>query len=94
MAIKQTRRSVSISKHLYRFIMTEAARRGVSAARVIEDSLRRTQVVEHQAMRPSRGYRAVAPARVARHGRTQPSPRPSLERQMLGDGVANALGFQ
>jgi hypothetical protein len=70
--------------------MAEAATRGCSAAAVIESALRRTGMelpaVAHvesasiAKMRKGRGYAPVM--------------RPSLERQMLGDGVANALGFR
>jgi hypothetical protein len=91
MAIKQTRRTVSLSRAVYKAIMAEAARRGCSAAAVIESALRRTGMelpavahVESATIAKMRKGRGYAPVKM----------RPSLERQMLGDGVANALGFR
>lgn len=101
MAKKQTRRTVSLSRPVYDAITHEAARRQVSAAVVVEDALRLAGIdvpaVEHQtpaavaAMRAGRGYAVVA---VRPGNRLMPANRPSLERQLLGDGIANALGFE
>ena len=101
MARKQTRRSVSLNRAVYRVIMQEAARRGSSAAAVIDDALKALGLIipatthqtadEIKRMRKARGYRVVKPPRRAEGA--APIMRPSLERQLLGDGVADAMGF-
>lgn len=97
MAKKQTRKSVSLNRTVYTVLMAEAARRGVSAAVVIDSALKAlgldVPATTHQTaeeiarMRKARGYRAVSrPKEIRRY--------PSRERQVLGDELADMLGFR
>ena len=97
MARKQSRRSVSLNASVYRLLMQEAERCGVSAGAVIADGLKALGLIvpatthqtadEVRRMRKARGYRAVKPPLAVQRF-------PSLERRMLGDAAANALGFR
>lgn len=102
MARKQTRRTVSLNRGVYDAIMRAAAKRKVSAAELVVLAVRSlgVRIPKTQHMDPSavksmaraKGYSVVKPAR-----RTEGAfvrLRPSRERQLLGDGVANAMGFE
>ena len=99
MARKQTRRTVSINRLDYEAAKQEAARRGVSMAALVEAGLAAigVAVTAHTQQTPavvqkSASRRAKSVAR--RHAAT-PAPRlPSRERQLLGNEVADACGFQ
>lgn len=109
MAKKQTRRCVSMNRSIFEAAKKEAARRGLTFAAFVESALAAAgvTVVAHPQQTPTQveAHPARRAARVeARRNDTKPrqiqvqkaSPRylPSLERQMLGDGVANAHGFR
>ena len=101
MAKKQTRRAVSLNRKIYEAAKKEAARRGLTLAAFVEGALtaagvpmmeHRQQTVEHvqKQMHSVRKNERIA---ARRNGNTT-KPLASRERQMLGDGVANALGFR
>jgi hypothetical protein len=94
MAKKQSRRTVSMNRNFFEAVKKEAARRGLTLAGFVESALVAAGVpaVDHQRQTPAQV--AAHPARKAervaerRHG-----SHPSRERQLLGDGMANTLGF-
>lgn len=106
----QTRRTISMTPESYEVIKRAAAARGVPMSAIIDAALGDFTGPEVEAsvaraaaaVRPKPGrqrkpkpvvvpkpprYVAVAPPRAIRRY-------PSRERQMLGDGAANALGFR
>lgn len=98
MAKKQTRRSVSLNRSDYEAAKQEAARRGMTLTALVESGLAAVGVatVAHPQQTPelaklSASRRAES---LARRDVNTPSPRPSRERQVLGDQVADANGFQ
>lgn len=98
MAKKQTRRSVSLNRSVHAAASQEAERRGMTLAGLVELALGSIGVplVEHprQTRDQVLAHPSLAAQRVAaRRHDTKPRP-PSRERQMLGDHVADAFGFQ
>jgi hypothetical protein len=98
MAKKQSRRTVSMNRSFFEAVKKEAARRGQTLAGFVESALVAAGVpaVDHQ--RQSVAQVARHPSQKAdriadRRHDTHPVRPPSRERQVLGDGVANALGF-
>ena len=98
MAKRQSRRSVSMNRHVYEAAKKVAEERGLTLAGLVEAALAAAgvPVTSHAQQtpmqvraRPARKAERVA----ARRNDTKPAS-PSIERQMLGDGVANALGFK
>lgn len=101
MAKKQTRRSVSLNRSDYEAAKQEAARRGMTLTALVESGLAAVgvAVVAHPQQTPALAQLCAArrAASVARRAVELPSPssrRPSRERQVLGDQVADACGFQ
>jgi hypothetical protein len=92
MAKKQTRKSVSLNRSVYEAAVREAERRGVPLAGLVELALGSVGVpiVEHP--RQTRAQVAAHPRVAERRQDTKPR-RPSRERQVLGDEVADAHGF-
>lgn len=89
MARKQSRRSVSLNKSAFDAGKIEAARRGMTFSGLVEFAFREIGIVFEahpqqtpELVRESRARRAESIA-----------SRPSRERQVLGDGIANACGF-
>jgi len=87
-----------MNRSIYEAAKKEAARRGQTLAAFVESALAAADVyvVAHPQQTPAQVQ--ARPARKAEHAEAHPNetkPRhlPSLERQMLGDGVANAHGF-
>jgi hypothetical protein len=98
MAKKQTRRTVSMSRSNYEAAKKVAEERGLTLAGLVEVALAAVgvPVAPHPQQTPAqvKAHPSRKAARVtARRNDTKPH-RPSIERQMLGDGVANALGFR
>lgn len=131
MALKQTRRSVSLNRALYDAATAFAAERQITLAQLVADSLRAQGVdapeQRHMPPMPARHPKVISPHKVLRRivqlssssdavesrgggeicsreaaeptaekpkRYTAVSYRPSLERQMLGDQLANAMGFR
>lgn len=97
MAKKQTRGSVSLNRKIYDEAKREANRRGQTLAAFVEAALIAAGIptVEHP-QQPLAVARANARARrnaAQTKATRQPQPRSSPARQMLGDGVANAMGI-
>jgi len=97
MAKKQSRRTVSLNRLDHEAAKQEAARRGMTLSGLVEAALGAfgVPVVVHPQQTPAL-VRASAAGRVAGRSATEDlhgEPRPSRERQLLGDGVADALGF-
>lgn len=96
MAKKQTRRSVSLNRGAFDAAKQEAANRGVTLAALVEAGLAAIGVsfVAHPHQTPELVQRSAA-GRV--ESRAQPKTlsvrKPSRERQVLGDHVADAYGF-
>ena len=90
MAKKQTRGSVSLNKAAFDAAKIEAERRKMTLAGLIEFALGEigVEIGEHPQQTP-------ALVRESRERRTKSMAArlPSRERQLLGDGVANAAGF-
>jgi hypothetical protein len=101
MALKQTRRTISLNRGVYDAIMRAAAEQNVAASVIVERGVRAIGVVlpETSHMTPvavrrmkcARGYTVTKRPRRADGG--VPIVRPSYERKMLGDSLADALGF-
>jgi|SRR5271154_604258 len=99
MAKKQTRRTISLNRSDYEAAKQEAARRGVTLAALVEAGLSAigVAVVAHPQQSPD-----LVRASAARRAESMASQRkaadrirrPSRERQVLGDQVADACGFQ
>ncbi len=99
----QTRRSITLAVETYDALKRAAAARGVAMSTVVEEALGDFTGPEIKAAaahtlaagrrksgpksKAAPRYVAVAPPREVRRY-------PSLERRMLGDGVANALGYR
>lgn len=83
MAKKQSRRTVSLNRYIFEAAKQEAARRNQTLASFVEAALVASGV-------PSIEHPQQTPAQVAAY---QAQRRPSRERQLLGDGIANALGY-
>lgn len=97
MARKQTRKSVSLNRSVYDAAMREAERRGETLAGLVEMALGSIGVPIAKHPRQTRAQVSAHPSRVAervaeRRNDTKPR-RPSRERQVLGDEVADAHGF-
>ena len=94
MARRQSRRTVSLNREIYEAAKKLAARRNLTLAAFVETSLIAAGVpaVAHpqQSLAIVRASQKAARA-AARHRMQQ---LPSRERQLLGDGVANAHGFR
>lgn len=90
MAKKQTRRTVSLNGSDYEVAKQEAARRGVTLAALVEAGLVAigVPVGDHPRQTAERAQMNAALRAASVAGR-----RPSRERQMLGDEIANACGF-
>ncbi len=99
MAKKQTRRTISLNRSDYEAAKEEAARRGVTLAALVEAGLSAigVSIVAHPQQTPDL-VRASAARRAesmtARRKGAEKIRRPSRERQVLGDRVADAYGFQ
>jgi hypothetical protein len=98
MAKKQTRRSVSLNRSAYEAAKLEAARRGMTLTALVESGLAAigVAVVSHPQQSPALAERCAsrrAASVAARSSKTSPKP-PSHERQVLGNQIANACGFQ
>ncbi len=98
MARKQSRRSVSINRLDYEAAKLEAARRGMSLSALVESGLAAigVPVVLHPQQTPAVVQASVArraESMAARHDRNTQEHRPSRERQVLGDRIADACGF-
>ena len=98
MAKKQTRRCISINRSDYEAAKLEAARRGVTLAALVETGLAAigVPVVAH----PQQSVDLVqltarrrAENAEGRRVRAAIVSRPSRERQLLGDQIADACGF-
>jgi hypothetical protein len=95
MAKKQTRRCVSINRADYEAAKLEAARRGVTLAALVETGLAAigVPVVAHPQQTPELVRAAAARRADSAEARAASARRPSRERQVLGDAVADACGF-
>lgn len=95
MARKQTRRSVSLNRSAYEAAKQEAARRGVTLTGLVEAGLAAIGVAIVSHPRQSRELAQMSATRRAESMelRARATPRPSRERQVLGDRVADAYGF-
>lgn len=99
MAKTQTRRTISINRSDYEAAKAEASRRGVSLAVLVETGLAAIGVPVVAHPRQSVALVEMAAARRAaslkeRAARSaKKTRRPSRERQLLGDRVADACGF-
>ena len=98
MAKKQSRRSVSLNRHIYEAAKEAAEQRGLTLAAFVEASLAANgvPVVVHAQQPLARVLRH--PGRRAAHGIVKapspvPSSPPSHERLAFGDAVADAMGF-
>ena len=90
MAKRQSRRSVSLNRRCYEAVKQEATRRGVTLAALVESALAAIDVpvVPHPQQTPE-----LAVASAARQVEGMAARRPSRERQVLGDEIADAYGF-
>lgn len=98
MARTQTRRCISINRNDYEAAKLEAARRGMTLAALVESGLAAigVPVVAHPQQSVELVQLTVArrsESMEARAARLAPVRRPSRERQVLGDRVADACGF-
>jgi len=91
MARKQTRRSVSLNKSAFDVGKIEAERRGMTFSGFVEFAFRELGLVfdDHPQQTPE----LVRESRARRAKSIASRPRPSRERCVLGDGIANACGF-
>jgi hypothetical protein len=96
MAKKQTRRSVSLNRANYEVAKQEAVRRGVTLSALVESALAAigVPVVAHVQQTPEL-VRSIATRRAQSVAarRDSQTHRPSRERQLLGDAIADACGF-
>ena len=90
MARKQTRRGVSLNKAAFEAAKLEADRRGMTLAGLVESGLASIGVVfePHPQQTPE-----LVRESIARRTECMAARLPSRERQLLGDGTANACGF-
>jgi hypothetical protein len=90
MAKKQTRRCISLSRRDYETAKLEAERRGITLSALVETGLAAIGVplVDH----PKQTL-AIAKVAAARRAESM-AKRPSREREVLGDTIADAYGFQ
>ena len=91
MAKKQSRRSVSLNKHAFDAGKAEADRRGVTFSALVETGLAAIGIVIDP--HPQQTPELVRESR-ARRAESLSARLPSRERQLLGDAIANACGFQ
>ena len=97
MAKKQTRRCVSLNRGAFDAAKQEAANRGVTLAALVEEGLAAIGVsfAAHPQQTPELAQKSVA--RRAENQASSSAPdsvrRPSREREVLGDRVADAYGF-
>jgi hypothetical protein len=96
MARKQTRRTVSLNRSDYEAAKEEAARRGMSIAGLVETGLAAIGVpmVAHTQQTPAMVQKSVTRRAEGAERRQAAKRFPSRERQLLGDQVADACGFQ
>ena len=90
MAKKQTRRAISVNGRAYKAAKKEADRRGVTLAALVELGFAALGVAidPHPQQTPKMVRKSVKRRRESIAKRL-----PSRERQLLGDGFANAHGF-
>lgn len=98
MAKTQTRRCISINRDDYEAAKQEAARRGLTLAALVEAGLAAIGVptVTHAQQTPEVARRSSerrAENLATRRAQEVPPRRPSRERQLLGDAIADACGF-
>jgi hypothetical protein len=93
MAKVQTRKSVSLNRSVYEAAMREAERRGTTFAGLVELALGSVGVPIADHPRQTRAQALKHPSRVAERRHDTKPRRPSRERQVLGDEVADAHGF-
>jgi hypothetical protein len=98
MAKKQTRRCVSLNRIDYEAAKQEAARRGVTLSGLVESGLALLGVplVAHPQQTPEIVKVTLdrrAESMAARRALVTAQPRPSREREVLGDRIADACGF-
>jgi hypothetical protein len=97
MSKKQTRRSVSMNRSVYEAAAREARRRGETLAGLVERALGSVGVPIAEHPRQTRAQVLAHPSRVAERvaeRRHDARPRrPSREREVLGDEVADAHGL-
>ena len=90
MAKKQTRRSVSLNKLAFEAGKLEAERLGMTLSGLVEFAFAQIgiKIVAHPQQTPD----LVRESR-ERRAKSMAARLPSRERQLLGDGIANAAGF-
>lgn len=95
MARTQSRRCISINRKDYEAAKLEAARRGVTLAALVETGLAAigVAVVAHPQQSVELVQEAAARRAESMKARVRAVARPSRERQLLGDHVADACGF-
>lgn len=96
MARRQSRRSVSLNRSVYEAAKKEAERRGQTLAAFVESAIAAAGVPVAAHAQKTRAEVEAHPSRRTKRiaaRRNDTKPRPSRERQLLGDGVANAHGF-
>ena len=100
MAKKQTRRCVSLNRGAFDAAKQEAANRGVTLSALVEEGLAAIGVsfAVHPQQSPELAQKSAA-RRAENRGQSDgqsevvPVRRPSRERELLGDRVADAYGF-
>lgn len=95
MAKKQTRRCISVNREDYEAAKVEAERRGVTLAVLVKTALGAigVPVVESPRQTPELVRIAAARRAASIEAREKTVRRPSRERQLLGDQIADACGF-
>ena len=90
MAKKQTRRAISVNGRAYKAAKKEADRRGVTLAALAELGFAALgiEIEPHPQQTPK-----LANANAKRRRESVAAKLPSRERQLLGDGFADAHGF-
>jgi hypothetical protein len=88
MAKKQSRRTVSLNRSVYEASKQTAAERGMTLAGLVEAALAAygVPVEQHVQQSPDLVQRSMS-------RRAESVLRPSRERQVLGDQIADAYGF-
>ena len=95
MAKKQTRRCISVNREDYEAAKVEAERRGVTLAVLVKTGLAAigVPVVDAPMQTPELVKLAAARRAASIEAREKAVRRPSRERQVLGDQIADACGF-
>ena len=90
MAKKQTRGSVSLNKAAFEAGKLEAERRGMTLSGLVEFAFAQIgiEIVAHPQQTPD-----LVRESQERRAKSMAARLPSRERQLLGDGIANACGF-